>query len=361
MIGFLMRGVGISNSGSAGACLAGVAALCAIFGIYKCLQCQLRDCRCLKWLLKKIGVDSFEDFDLRIIVHEATLTSAKSVSTCVRITVGNQQVVTETDDQGKFHQHVSIRVEQGSECVLVELMESRGKQVLAGLELDLVEDILGREQPVQGQVFDMSQKSKGIRRPRIRLTILHEGKSEEEKRLLSDLHVSESAGDEVNNMVFEQLRKTEADLAGPGPAATSDESATEAASPSKKQILTQSNSGPLQMLCQWGTFKNVNVSIKGPGTQRKYKLCIWDSDHDPEKGHKPAKEIDLMRIASVQPDPHHHDGFVIFYGVDPRTQRKDSITFKRVDRPRDVWVEMLSMQIKIAREERSQHKPKNRR
>jgi len=314
----------------------------------------------VKWLFHKTGVDSFDDFELTIAVHEAMYISPKEISTCVRITVGEQQVVTEADTRGQFHQHVSVFVEQGSQVVLVELMEGKGSYVLAVLELDLTKDILERVEPYKHEIFSMVQKNKGVSRPCIKISILTESHTDEEKQLmthvLSDIQVSAHADERVEAMVYEQLKRAHQDVAHQ----SANPDAPPEDAPSKHVVLAGGNTGPLEMILSWGDWKKVHVSVKCPPAHRKYKFCIWDSNRDQERGNAPTTEIDLYKVLSVQPDPHRPDCFAITYGVDPKTKRTDTLTFKRVDRHRDVWVEMLSMQIKAAREQKKEKKNKGR-
>ena len=60
----------------------------------------------------------------------------------------------------------------------------------------------------------------------------------------------------------------------------------------------------------------------------------------------PTHEIDLLHIQSVQPDPTRTNVFVVtYYNKDSKARVSEKLVFRRIDRARDVWVEMLQLLI----------------
>jgi len=96
----------------------------------------------------------------------------------------------------------------------------------------------------------------------------------------------------------------------------------------------------------------VHVSVKCPPANKKFKLCVWNSASDYENDVKPSKDIELLKVYGVHADPRHDDVFVIEYATDQKSGHRKTMTFQMVDRHRDVWVEMLLLQIKAARAEK---------
>mmetsp|Transcript_137917 Transcript_137917/g.358313 ORF Transcript_137917/g.358313 Transcript_137917/m.358313 type:complete len:245 (-) Transcript_137917:75-809(-) len=178
----------LRNAGCLGGCFTCLAAFCAIFGLYRCFKCRLRDFCCCRLLLRCLGVDRFAEFEVLIHVHEALYTSSKEIYTCVRLRVGNQRAMTDKDKRGQFDQHVSMFVEQGSETLEVDLMDRTTSLVLAKLELDLMREVILSEAPIKQQIYDMVSKSSSVQNPRVKLSLCkHDGDDEEDALLVRDL------------------------------------------------------------------------------------------------------------------------------------------------------------------------------
>merc|ERR1719316_2522602 len=118
------------------------ASVMVLFGCMKCAQCRLRDCACLKRFLRLSGHDRFDDFELMMLVHEATFERKEAKLTqVVRVKAGLHSVRTDPNSNGIFQQPLHITVEQGTEQIIVDLMDTHD-QVLATMSLDTVEHIL---------------------------------------------------------------------------------------------------------------------------------------------------------------------------------------------------------------------------
>ncbi|CAE7418911.1 unnamed protein product [Symbiodinium natans] len=77
---------------------------------------------------------------------------------------------------------------------------------------------------------------------------------------------------------------------------------------------------------------------------------LWMDDGN--KGDEPMLEVDLLKVLSVQPDPARNEVFIINYVADSKNKVKQRLTFSRIDRARDIWVEMFTLLITMIREEK---------
>merc|ERR1719359_306787 len=100
------------------------------------MKCRMRDCTCVKRLLRWTGTDEFDDFELMILVHEAIFEHKDAkITTVVRVTAGAQTVSTDPNTNGIFQQPLHVLVEQGTDHIVVDLIDTRSR-VLATLPLD---------------------------------------------------------------------------------------------------------------------------------------------------------------------------------------------------------------------------------
>eukprot|EP00931_Biecheleriopsis_adriatica_P085354 TRINITY_DN5973_c0_g2_i1.p1 TRINITY_DN5973_c0_g2~~TRINITY_DN5973_c0_g2_i1.p1 ORF type:complete len:355 (-),score=86.39 TRINITY_DN5973_c0_g2_i1:109-1173(-) len=349
MIGLIMRGLmGGGMFGESGAlmCGAGLFSCLAVCGLYKCCKCRCRDCGCCKRCLRSTGFDKFDDFEIMVHVHEALFTGEKAKATiCVRVTAGLQTAKTEERKDLAFHESLSIFVEQGVETVFVELMDVREKRVLAVLKLDPIKDLLNSKDLNAEKLYAMKQKSKGLLNPRIRLSVhLDNGEGLAEKGLLQEVDMSKETDMLLRSTMQKKQNNEQKPAAGYG------------ATPSKSSVFMQGCSGPLQQFGSWGSTTNVWVCVKGPPEQKKHTLLIYKDEHDCIKGGTPKLEVPLLKIRSVQPDPGRQEVFIINYF--DKDKVKQRLTFCRVNRARDVWVEILTLLIKEVHEEKDKEASK---
>merc|ERR1719264_2016014 len=290
--------------------------------------------------MRLTGTDKFDDFEMMMLVHDIQCTTSKhKLTTLVRVTAGLQVVETDESSKGIFQQPLSIFVEQGTDVVNIELLNYRDRKVLAGLKMDILKDILERKEGRHEQVMPMKQKNKGVLNPRIKLSIILESQNEAEKGLLSGIDL----GQEANMMVMSQLRKvvTEADKAGE--------------QLSELDLLCKGCQGPLDMFGSWRSQDQVFVAVMFPPESKRYILGIWKDKADYERGVKANPEIDLLKIISVQQDPGRSEVFVMNY-IESGTKAKKRLTFRRLDRARDVWVDMFQLLIKLVHEQKELRK-----
>lgn len=341
---FLGALLGFGSCDIIGALLAPMLACCAIFGVYKCMNFHIRDCACMKRWFRMTGVDVFDDFELFVVAHEALYTaSTHKLSTHVRLSAGRQKVSTDPSSKGIFQQPLSLLVEQGTDTILVELMDS-GSRILANLKFDVAQDILNNKEAIREKVFVMKQKNKGLINPRIKLTIRKESTFEEEGLLAS---VMTSASPATNMLLRDQLQKEVS------------RSQEDGRPLSELELLARSCAGRLELFGDWGKIVSVFVAVLGPPQQKKHVLGVWEDQLQYQKGVRPKNEIDLMKVLSVQPDPARPEVFLVNSVKADKTRTLS--TFRRVDRSRDVWVEMISLLIKKLREEKETKKKPARR
>eukprot|EP00931_Biecheleriopsis_adriatica_P085353 TRINITY_DN5973_c0_g1_i1.p1 TRINITY_DN5973_c0_g1~~TRINITY_DN5973_c0_g1_i1.p1 ORF type:complete len:357 (-),score=76.15 TRINITY_DN5973_c0_g1_i1:143-1213(-) len=345
MIGLIVRGLtvgGIFGEGSViacGACLLSCLAACGIYKCCKCCKCRCRDCGCCKRCLRGTGIDKFDDFEVLVHVHEALFIGGKAkANMCVRATAGLQVAKTEESNSSAFHESLSILVEQGTETVFVELMDAREKRVLAVLKLDPIKHLLDSNDLGREKVYPMKQKSKGLLNPRLKLSIQIDNGEALEKGLLSQVDMSKETDMLLRSTMQKSQDREQSPTAGPG------------ATPSKSAMFMQGCSGRLQQFGSWGSIEGVWVCIKGPPEQKKHTLCVYKDEYDYHKGGTPKTEVTLRKIGSVQADPGRAEVFIITYY--DKEMVKQRLTFSRVDRSRDVWVEILTLLIKEVHDEK---------
>jgi hypothetical protein len=354
MIGFVvqMLGLGLPGEGFCGIIAGSFLAICAVCGLYKCSSLRMRDCSCIKRCMRATGTDQFDDFELTLLVHEVTYTASQlKMHTKVRVTAGDHVVSTDQSNRGVYQQIVQLLVEQGAKEVKLELMDADKSKVLAVKRLDVMKDILDPKNRETEMVYSMKQQSKVVLNPKIKITKILDSDGNMEQGLLAGINVSP----EANIMLRQQIQKEKAEFSSgdenSAGVSGSDAVGSMAQDMSQVDLLMKVCKGPLEKFGSWGRRSNVYIATRGPPHQRKYTLGVWKSQADFEKNIAPDIEVDLMKILGVMPDPHPKrvDVFVINYVKD---NQKDRLTFRRIDRNRDVWVETFLVLIKTLREQK---------
>jgi len=270
---------------------------------------------------------------MMITIHQVQFTSKAKVSTCVKVKCGDMVVTTDMNEGGSYHQAVSLFVEQGSSVIDFDLLDNR-KRVLAQLRLDIMKDIFRDGEPVSvtEKVFVMKQKQKQILSPKITLTFSPEQVGDEEKALLTGINASA----ETEWMLAQHLRRVDEQqqdiTEGKGQVAEQ---------LSEIQLLAKGCCGPLERFQKLGKTDRVYVGVVGPPMKKRFSFHIWKSEQEYKDEQAAIAEIDLLRITSVSQDPSRPEGFAISYVGD--SKERTHIKFNRVDRSRDVWVEMLQL------------------
>eukprot|EP00933_Yihiella_yeosuensis_P050014 TRINITY_DN47778_c0_g1_i1.p1 TRINITY_DN47778_c0_g1~~TRINITY_DN47778_c0_g1_i1.p1 ORF type:complete len:366 (-),score=83.11 TRINITY_DN47778_c0_g1_i1:184-1281(-) len=358
MIGLVFRALGMGGICDAtGIMVLGGSALaiCALCGFWRCGGCRMRDCACIKRFMRATGADKFDDFEMLLVIHESSFTSTKAkMITCVRIKAGSQVVTTGEHGKGIFQETLNVFVEQGVSEIIVDLMDARQKKVLGTLSLDPVKDLIEGKILGEEHMFTLKQKSKDILNPKLKMSIHLDWGEDLETGLLSDMTGLE-VSKETDMLIRSQLQKVaktqspqvdSADPGGESPAAPG----KDLKEMSKLELMAQGCAGPLDMFGSWGRSSTVWAVVRGPPHGKKYTLCIYKDEKSMKKGDSPTSEIPLLKVLSVQPDPARSEVFILNY-VDANKVKKRDV-FRRVDRGRDVWVEMLTILITMVREEK---------
>eukprot|EP00747_Dinoflagellata_sp_TGD_P212731 gnl/TRDRNA2_/TRDRNA2_85784_c1_seq2.p1 gnl/TRDRNA2_/TRDRNA2_85784_c1~~gnl/TRDRNA2_/TRDRNA2_85784_c1_seq2.p1 ORF type:complete len:353 (-),score=86.63 gnl/TRDRNA2_/TRDRNA2_85784_c1_seq2:81-1139(-) len=317
--------------------MAGGAAM--LFGLcYCCARCRMRDCACIKRCLRCIGVDKFDDFEMMVLVHEALFTaSATKMTTMVRITAGGQSVQTDSNSKGNFQQPLTILVEQGSATMKIDLLDS-SKRVLATLSLDTLKDVLNADKAkLREHVFSMKTKQKGILNPRVKVTMVVNTGEDLEAPLLSGV------SPEVDWLVRQELQKEG------GAKGAVDE----------MTMISHGCRGSLDLFSGLGKTDTVWVSVDGPPTVKHWTMFVYDDEKDCQKRKNPTHEIEVLKIQSVQPDPGRSNVFVLtYFDKSSGGHASQKLVFRRIDRARDVWVEMLQLMVSKAHDQHNEKKAK---
>merc|ERR1719215_772003 len=186
----------------------------------------------------------------------------------------------------------------------------------------------------------MKQKQKGVLKPNIRLTL---AETDGDDSLLQSLHIGDH-NPETDLMLRQQLAKSQ----------KSPKDGQHGEPVSELDLLCQACSGPLDLFGSWGKRETVYIAIHGPPASKRYQLGVYKDKNECDRKGKAQPEVDLLKVASVQPDPARPEVFVLVY-VDADKIKK-RLQFRRIDRARDVWVEMLQLLIKQVHEERATKK-----
>jgi len=284
--------------------------------------------------MRSTGVDSFDDFEAIISIHEASHQNKSKGATSVRVCAGSFDVETDSSTHSNFQQSFVLTVEQGTDAILVELLDS-SKRKMATLKLDPVKDILRYPDGVSQKTYTMKTKQKGVGAARIMLTIKLEKPDDAERGLLTT-HDGKPHALEVEFALREQLRKVDYD--------------ENTSAGDQLFALAAACTGPVDYFSYFGVATPGLLAVLGPPQRRRWTLGFWQDPHDVSR---PGDvEVDLMRISSVQEDPGRSEVFVISYADQNRVESR--LLFRRTDRARDVWVHLLTMHISGVREMRQQ-------
>jgi len=322
----------------------GIFAICGC----ACRKCRLRDCFCLKRFFRLTGQDKFDDFELMILVHEVMFDchqQGKKKERIVRVTAGHHSVATDSNTNDIFQQALHIDVEQGTESVHVELVSTSGS-VLATLTLDTVKDLVAKSFHDPETMYTMHAQRAHLGNPKIKLTMVMGKQEDTEAGLLRNADMTS----EVDVLVRQQLRKAKIDNADSH--TDNHGERVEDVNPdlSEMELLQKACSGPLEMFEGLGQTRSVYVAVIGPPTRKRWALAIWPDSAHYQKKHSPIKEIDLLKVESIQADPARHHVFVVNFF--DKQKVRETLSFRRTDRARDVWVEILLLLVTKSRDMR---------
>lgn len=294
--------------------------------------------------MRGTGVDSFDDFEVIVSVHDVIHQDKGNIVTSVRVSAGSFFVETDPSSSSIFQQSFPLFVEQGTDYILVELLDGSQRK-MAALKLDPIKEVL-RQKDGSQKTYTMKTQNRAVGSVKVSLTMKVMQPGDNEKGLMKQLD-GKPLSNEVNYQVQEQLK-----LVG----------WKEKVKPADQlHKLASACTGPVERFSTFGVANRGKLAVVGPPTRRRWHLGFWTDPTD--FGEPGVLEVDLMHILSVQEDPNRSEFFVVSYMDQDRVDSRS--LFRRIDRPRDVWVHLLMMHISAVREskeqtKRSSEKPKDR-
>jgi hypothetical protein len=303
----------------------------------------LRNCIIIKRFLRLIGHDVFDDFELMILVHQASFDNkdGSKVRAAIRITAGSSCATTDFTSNHEYQQPLHIAVEQGLETIVVDLIDKNYK-VLATLPLDIADVILKPENVHPETVYNMIEKKRGLKgNTKVKLTIV----GDQEEDVDVEYGRLSVVNTDVQYLVQQEMRKAKGEL-------SQDAHGQHDFSP--LDVQKKACAGPLEIFERLGKTKNVYAAVIGPPVSKHWILGLWNEQKDYESHQTAIEQIDVLRIQSVQADPIRNHVFRIYFFDQWKVHQ--SMTFRRVDKPRDVWVECLLLLVTQVRKDRDARK-----
>jgi hypothetical protein len=215
------------------------------------------------------GIDEFDDFELSAIVHEVHLEGwNKKHEISVRITAGREVVTTDPQHNGVFNEALQTVVEQGVAEIVFDVLDHRNR-VLATLDLDTKEQVLAEGTDAPETTYEMRQKSKGIRNPTIKLSLLIHKEGDAERGLFA------TGGLGVDILVQRELQKVREE--GTFSVRLNDYGSNHDEDMdvgTDMEVLATACSGPLELLGRYGGTTRVHacVQAKASGKSLCFKL-----------------------------------------------------------------------------------------
>eukprot|EP00401_Gymnodinium_catenatum_P018194 CAMPEP_0117521036 /NCGR_PEP_ID=MMETSP0784-20121206/33476_1 /TAXON_ID=39447 /ORGANISM="" /LENGTH=283 /DNA_ID=CAMNT_0005317047 /DNA_START=180 /DNA_END=1031 /DNA_ORIENTATION=+ len=236
----------------------------------------------------------------------------------VRITAGREVVKTKKHSKGIFQTTLTIKVEQGTEYIVIDLM-SEVDVLLARAKLHVKDDILA-ETKTRETVQNMKEMSKCCPlNPALRLTFCHHPDMVAEGMISS--HDPETA----------MLLQQKLDQASERVAAHDHVTDLE--------ILSAAIEGPVDVFGKLGATTRKYMAAMGPPFSRRYCLGLWKDKSSYEEHQNAQLEIDILKVHSVQADPHRPDVFIVSYFNNHKIDTTQ--TFRIVEKTAKLWVQLL--------------------
>merc|ERR1712039_42968 len=184
---------------------------------------------------------------------------------------------------------------------------------------------------VTEKTFTMKQKQKSVLNPKITLTFTPERMGDEEKALLSGINASA----ETEWMLTQHINKLGQDDPKSGKKGEKIEELSEV------ELLAKGCAGPLEKFGKMGAKDRVYAAVIGPPRKKRFGLHVWKTEKEFQEQKPYTDEVDLLKVTSIAADPSRSEVFIVNYIDEHKTRA--SLKFNRVDRSRDVWVEMLQL------------------
>merc|ERR1719277_1996777 len=128
--------------------------------------------------------------------------------------------------------------------------------------------------------------------------------------------------------------------------------------PSSLELVAKACEGPVHVYGAWGSKKDVFLGVvaPSPGAGTEWSIGIWSTEHEFKRGGNPTETISILRVMSIQPETQRPEVFLVNFMI-TRTQ-KQRLVFERIDRSRNLWVEMLMLLTELVHQERIEKRKK---
>lgn len=337
-----------------------------LWGVWK--RFSLRNtCPCLGRILRRVGYDRFDTFELSVVVHRVENIDQGAMATQVHVSAGQKTARTQESSKGDFHDTLMLQVEQGVAWLTVDLVKTKGSAILASTKIDVADKILnscsqekGGAAGIYEERFRMSRKGSRVRLDRdpvVVLTLIAAATVSERTHLLkgTDLETGDISTEYMQQLVKAKAAKRE--KVKQEKARSGEESNTDDVEDEEEedplQLLAETCRGPVEKTVGvWGSRKLRYLKVYKDPSEGWY-LGWWESRVQCDKGQAPKNSLRMMTVTSVDPDKALSDDFVLRYATQKGSSSRTEMRLRAVDRSRGVWVEALRRFIILLRKDRS--------
>jgi len=278
---------------------------------------------------------------MNVMVAKLKFTAASGLGTLVRLTADDQVTQTDVSYDKAFYEVFRLFIPQGTEEVVVELMDEDESTVYASLVLDPILDLrLGTDAPgFDEQELTMDELRDDMTRAKIVIGFF----ADDGDKRFDDI-IARTDGGVDQATVEHYLERARQSLESSG-------DDDEKAAPSQLEVSAWACTGPVVVWSQLGSRREAFLGVRGPPTTGDWQLGVWLDRESFEKGMDAFESINLLRVVAVQAEPSRSDMFIVVYML-TRTQ-KQRLVCQRLDRSREVWVEMLKVVVQFVHEMRA--------
>eukprot|EP00746_Dinoflagellata_sp_MGD_P091780 gnl/MRDRNA2_/MRDRNA2_36356_c0_seq1.p1 gnl/MRDRNA2_/MRDRNA2_36356_c0~~gnl/MRDRNA2_/MRDRNA2_36356_c0_seq1.p1 ORF type:complete len:427 (+),score=83.54 gnl/MRDRNA2_/MRDRNA2_36356_c0_seq1:106-1386(+) len=353
---------------------------CSFCGLKKWAKnFNIRNYCCFRKLFKKMGIDTYDTFEMQAIMRKANFAADSDCRLCLVIIISGKQSIRSKNFRNgdQVHQTLPVTVEQGVRQILLELHDDAGHCVAR--RKMTVEEVL--------QLADKDESTKRALVLRKRGTFLST-----DAQVYIDFVTKGGGNDlegmegiEISNLSPEmqlslqkanktkQLKKQRKRTPRQKKSESSDDSEgdTGESSPAtgtaaQLDLIAKTCCGPLKLGGSFGHKTNYYFAVyqgAQDGTPNRYSpdskfaqiswsLGWWKDQENFVNGEKPIGAISMLRVTNIFLAPDSPNVFCIRHIS--KAKGKEEMFLDRVDRSRDVWVESLHLFIEHLRQARTE-------
>lgn len=296
----------------------------AVLFCFVCIVCACSGC-CRGCFRSFFPGFAGEEFQLLAHVSEVLYKGARKAKLRVRLAAGRDIALTPRASKGMFLQTLTLLVKSDTQKLLVEVL-NESDVVLAVTKLDIQAEVL--QSSGAEKVYTLRPKFRGLTSPSIRLS----------------LKIADVVHDSEQDKVEAQASRWDHPMDS---ASTNAQRALDVEAESATN-LKLCCSGPVEVFGTWGKTTPGYIGIDGSPLSQRFILGVWADEQEYESRLDGQKEIDILRIDSVEVDMQRLDVFIVSF-LDHRGVRR-TLRCRLLDRPAKVWVEMIHEVISRARE-----------